>query len=46
MRFLRTLLAIALLLAAAYVVLTLIARPRPTHAYAASVPDGTAVVCQ
>lgn len=44
MRFLRTLLAIALLLAAAYVVLTLIARPRPTHAYAASVPDGTAVL--
>jgi glycerophosphoryl diester phosphodiesterase len=44
MRFLRTLLAVALLLAAAYFVLTLIAPPRPAHAYAASLPSGTAVL--
>lgn len=44
MRFLRTLLAIALLLAAAYVVLTLIASPRRAHAYAERMPSGTAVL--
>ncbi len=44
MRFLRTLLAIALLLAAAYAVLALIARPRPAHAYADLLPPGTAVL--
>lgn len=44
MRFLRVLLVIVLLLAAAYAVLALLARPRPPHAYTQRLPGGTLVL--
>lgn len=44
MRFLRVLLVIALLLAAAYAVLALLARPRPAHVYSQRLPQGTLVL--